>query len=89
MANTKPKPDQLTERLDDMIAELDELDLWDMVDPADRTFWEEFFKVEDALEQAEEFGAPSFTITVQNNSTGETRTYHNIHLKPSRKRIDC
>jgi hypothetical protein len=89
MANTKPKQDAKDAQLNDMIAELEELDLWDVADPADQTFWEEFFKVEDALEMSDEFDAPSFTITVQNNSTGETKTYQNIKLKPSRKKVDC
>lgn len=89
MANTKPKQDAKDAQLNDMIAELEELDLWDVADPADQTFWDEFFKVEDALEMSDEFDAPSFTITVQNNSTGETSTYQNIKLKPSRKKIDC
>ncbi len=89
MANTKPKHDTLEKKLDDMLAELDELDLWDVTDPADQTFWEEFFRVEDVLEMTDEFDSPNFTITVQNNQTGETKTYHNIKLKPSRKKIDC
>lgn len=89
MANTKPKQDSAELKLDDMLTELDELDFWDASDQADQTFWDEFFKVEDALEMADEFDAPSFTITVQNNQTGETKSYQNVKLKPSRKKIDC
>lgn len=89
MGKTKSKSDASEHQLDDMIAELDELDVWDFADSGDQAFWEEFFKVEDALEMADEFDAPSFSITVQNNSTGETKTYQNIKLKPSRRRIDC
>ncbi len=89
MGSTKPKHDTTEKKLDDMIADLEELDLWDVADPADQTFWEEFFKVEEALEMSDEFDAPSFTITVQNNTTGETNTYQNIKLKPSRRKIDC
>jgi len=89
MAKTKSKQDAAEPKMDDMIADLEELDLWDFADPADQTFWEEFFRVEDALEMADDFDAPSFTITVQNNQTGEAKTYKNIKLKPSRKKIDC
>lgn len=89
MANPKSKSDAAEQKLDDMIAELDELDFWDFADTGDQAFWEEFFKVEDALEMADEFDSPSFSITVQNNSTGETKTYKNVKLKPSRRKIDC
>jgi hypothetical protein len=68
----KPKYSTLTKELDDMISELEELEVWDFADPADQIFWEEFFKVENALEMNDEFDAPSFTITVQNHQTGET-----------------
>jgi hypothetical protein len=89
MSNSKSKQNSPDQKLDDMLAELEELDLWDVSDPADQAFWEEFFKVEDALEMADEFDAPSFTITVQNHGTGETKTYRNIKLKASRKKISC
>jgi hypothetical protein len=86
----KPKSDQSKlQQLDDIFSELDELELWDFVDPADQVFWEEFFKVENVLEMSDEFDAPSFTITVQNHQTGETKTYKNVKFKPSRRKISC
>lgn len=90
----KPKsdvPDQLSEvaLLDDAIAELEELDFWDMSDPADQAFWDEFFKVEDILEMNDDFDSPTFTISIQNHDTGELRTYNGVKLKPSRQKISC
>jgi len=89
MANSKSKQKAAENRLEDMITELEELDLWDFADPADQAFWEEFFKVENVIETADEIDAPSFTITVQNHDTGEVKTYSNIKLKPSRRKISC
>lgn len=87
----KPKSDQPAVILntDDALAELEELDLWDMTDPADQAFWEEFFKVENILEMNDDFDAPSFTISIQNHDTGELRTYSGVKLKPSRQKIAC
>jgi len=89
MGKTKSKQPAALEKLDDMITELDELDLWDVADPADQMFWEEFFKVENTLELTDEFDAPSFTITVQNHDTDELKTFSNIKLKPSRSKVRC
>ena len=87
---SKPKSDQSElQQLDDLFTELDELELWDFVDPADQVFWEEFFKVESALEMSDEFDSPSFTITVQNHQSGEVKTFKNIKLKPSMRKISC
>jgi hypothetical protein len=60
-----------------------------MIDPAYQVFWEEFFRVEEVLEMSDEFDAPSFSITIQNEQTGEVKTYSNVKLKASRRKIEC
>jgi hypothetical protein len=53
----------------------------------DDPFWEEFFKIEDLLCMTDELDPPKFSITVQNHQTGDVRTYKNIRLKSSRKKL--
>lgn len=68
---------------------LDDLEFDDIENPEDRAFWNEFFKIEEALSVTDDlFEPPRFTISVQNQDTGETRTYRNIRLKSTKKRIE-
>lgn len=62
-------------------------DSWEVLDDGDASFWDEFFKIEDVLCATDELDPPSFSITVQNHQTGEVRTYQNIYLKSSRRKI--
>jgi hypothetical protein len=89
MAKSKTEEKHSEKLFEDAIAELEELELWDMIDPADQVFWEEFFRVEEVLEMSDEFDAPSFSITIQNEQTGEVKTYSNVKLKASRRKIEC
>jgi hypothetical protein len=67
----------------------DQPEVWDIHDPRDQVFWEEFFKIEDMLSQTDELDPPTFSITVQNHQSGEVRTYSNIKLKSARKKVVC
>jgi hypothetical protein len=89
MSKTKPKLPDLSDLDLEKMMNLDEPEVWDIEDPRDQAFWEEFFKIEDILSITDEFDAPTFSISVQNNQTGEVRTYTNIHLKSARKKIAC
>jgi hypothetical protein len=73
----------------DTFADMDQIDVWDIQDPNDQAFWEEFFRIEDMLSVTDELDPPSFSITVQNHQTGEAKTYQNIHLRPARKKVVC
>lgn len=90
MSKSRTKPDQLPELNDlEKILGTDQPEFWDIADPSDQTFWEEFFKIEDLLSVTDELDPPQFSITVQNHQTGEVKTYQNIHLSPSKKKILC
>ncbi len=73
----------------DTFFDMDQPDVWDIQDPSDQMFWEEFFKIEDMLSLSDELDPPSFSITVQNHQTGEVKTFKNIHLRPVRKQTMC
>lgn len=73
----------------DAVGHLDQPDVWDIMDPGDQSFWEEFFKLEEVLETTDELDPPTFSITVQNHQTGEVKTFSQIHLKSVKKKIVC
>jgi hypothetical protein len=90
MAKTKSsKLPDLSDLDLDRIMNLDEPEVWDLDDPRDQAFWEEFFKIEDLLSYTDELDPPTFSISVHNNQTGEVKTYSNIKLKSARKKIAC
>jgi hypothetical protein len=68
-------------------AHLDEREVWDILDPGDQSFWEEFFRLEEIVEVSDELDPPTFAITIQNLQTGELRTFSKIKLKPSLKKL--
>jgi len=73
----------------DQINHFDQPEVWDIMDPGDQSFWEEFFRLEEILETTDELEPPSFSITVQNHQTGEVRTFSRVRLKPARKKLLC
>ena len=77
------------EKIDDLINDLDQLEPWDLGDANDQAFWEEFFQIEDMLEETDELDPPQFTISVVNHQTGRVRTFDHIRLKSIRKKIVC
>jgi hypothetical protein len=87
-SNKKIKEQKKTTKID-FLSDLEQTDVWDFHDPGDQRFWEEFFQVEELLEVTDEIDPPTFSITVQNHQTGETKTYSNIHLSAARKKIVC
>ncbi len=89
MSKSNSKTSQETSLIDDIIAEMSQMELWDFVDPSDQAFWEEFFQIEDLLEVSDELDPPSFSISVENHKTGEVKTYSNIRLKSARKKVEC
>ncbi len=80
-ADQKEQPDQINH--------FDQPEVWDITDPGDQSFWEEFFRLEELLETTDELDPPTFSISVQNHQTGEVRTFSRIQLKPARKKIRC
>ncbi len=76
-------------KIDDLLKDLDQVDIWDMADPSDQAFWEEFFQIEDMLEMSDELDPPRFTVTVENHQTGTIKTFRNIKLKSVRKKTAC
>jgi hypothetical protein len=73
----------------DTTLQLEQPEYWDICDPSDQMFWDEFFKIEELLELQDEIDPASFSITVQNHRTGETRSFPHIHLLSTRKKISC
>jgi hypothetical protein len=73
----------------DTLGNIDDSVLWDFFDPSDEAFWQEFFQIEESLEATDELDPTTFSISVQNQHTGETRTFSHIHLKSTRKKIEC
>lgn len=82
MAKRRPHSDS---RFDE-ITTINSWEYGEVVESED-PFWDEFFKIEDLLCMTDEMDPPKFTITVQNHQTGEVRTYKNIRLKSSRKKV--
>jgi hypothetical protein len=87
MAKNKNNPDQPAQP--DQINHFDQPEVWDIMDPGDQSFWEEFFRLEELLETTDELDPPVFSISVQNHQTGEVRTFSHIQLKPARKKLLC
>lgn len=75
--------------IDEIMKDLEQNDIWEMTDPNDQAFWEEFFQIEDLLEMSDELDPPKFTVSVHNHRTGVVKTYNNIKLKSTRKKIAC
>lgn len=60
---------------DDYIDDVPELTTF-AVDEADAAFWDEFHLLESATEGEEE----SYTVTIENEQTGERRIYKQVRL---------
>jgi len=73
----------------DQMNHFDQPEVWDILDPGDQSFWEEFFRLEELLEATDELDPPSFSISIQNHQTGEVKTFSHIQLKPVRRKLDC
>lgn len=73
----------------DQLLQLDQPDLWDINDPTDQAFWQEFFQIEEMLELSDELDPTTFSITVQNHKTGDVRSYPHIRLLSTRKKTRC
>lgn len=80
----KPKPEE-----NEAINSLEQPEVWDVQDPNDQSFWEEFFRIEELLNVTDELNPPTFSISVQNHQTGEVKTFSHIHLSSIRKKIVC
>jgi hypothetical protein len=87
-ANIPQLPDLSDLDIDKLLAS-DQPELWDIQDPGDQMFWEEFFRVEEMLSLTDELDPPRFSITIQNHQTGEVKTYKNISLRSVRKKVQC
>jgi hypothetical protein len=85
----QPKLPDLNDLDIEKMMSLDQPELWDLDDPRDQAFWEEFFHIEDLLSFTDELDPPTFSISVHNHQTGEVKTYSNIKLKSTRKKISC
>jgi hypothetical protein len=77
------------DQLLDLIDDLDQMELFDLCDPSDHIFWEEFFRIEEVLELTDELDPPTFSVSIRNDRTGETKTYNKIRLQSVRKKIVC
>lgn len=87
MAKDKKKSDQNSAQ--DQINFFDQPEVWDILDPSDQSFWEEFFRLEELLETTDELDPPSFSISIQNHQTGEVKTFSHIKLKPAVRKLSC
>jgi hypothetical protein len=87
MAKGKKKTDH-TQEVDQM-NHFDQPEVWDILDPGDQSFWEEFFRLEELLETTDELDPPSFSISIQNHQTGEVKTFSHISLKPAISKLLC
>jgi len=73
----------------DNFASLDQTEFWDIADPTDEAFWNEFFHIEEILDFQDELDPATFSITVQNHKTGEVRSYPHIRLLSSHQKVRC
>lgn len=87
MAKDNKKTDQTSEP--DQVNHFDQPEVWDILDPGDQSFWEEFFRLEELLEATDELDPPSFSISIQNHQTGEVKTFSHIQLKPATRKLIC
>jgi hypothetical protein len=88
--NNGTKSDSLEKKTaQDHLAQLDQPEFWDICDPSDQVFWEEFFQIEELLDFHDELDPATFSITVQNHKTGQTRSYPHIRLQSARKKVRC
>ena len=87
MAKTKHSTKPVNDSFDEVISSLEQLEVWDVLDAADQSFWDEFFRIEEMLAFHDELEPPQFTVTVQNHQTGEVRTFQHVRFKSSKKRL--
>ncbi len=88
MSKSSNKKVQIDELLD-LIDDLDQLEFFDIHDPDDQIFWEEFFQIEKLLEWTDEIDPTTFSVSIRNDKTGEIKTYNRIRLQSVRKKIVC
>ncbi len=74
---------------DEVVNHFDQPDVWDVMDNADEAFWEEFFHLEDVLATTDELDPATFSISIENHQTGETKTFSKIHLKQTKSSLLC
>lgn len=87
-SNKKIKSD-IIQLNQDHFTQLDQPEFWEIVDPNDQTFWNEFFQIEEILNLHDELDPPTFSITIQNQKTGEVRSYPHVRLGSARKKTLC
>ena len=73
----------------DQLSHIDQPEVWDMLDPGDQSFWEEFFRLEELVDVTDELDPPSFSISIQNHQTGEVKTFSRITLKSAARKLSC
>jgi hypothetical protein len=73
----------------DRLLDGDGEEFWDVNDSHEHAFWSEFLRLEEVLSESDDLDPPTFSVTIQNHQTGEVRTFKNIRLVATRKKIAC
>ena len=81
------KIDTLIEELQELDLDGDEVDFFDDINPDDAAFWQQFFKIEEVLGLMDPEDGPTFNITIQNEQTGEVKSYSGVRLKSGQKEL--
>ncbi len=89
MSKTTDKTKSNTTIQKDEFKSLDAPEVWDIVDPQEQAFWDEFFKIEEMLELHDNLDPTTFSITIQNQKTGEVRSYDRVRLLSTKRKIRC